>query len=341
MGYATALMSLIGAGVTAGTAASMPTSGLGTEGIATALGLESQFRPVGYSAGLEQLNAQASFGVGASPETIGFEILARKISEIKDPKFARRAEGMIGVIQTLAMIENRSPQQEAHLQNQIARVNRFLASRGAGAQLSADPGGTIAIRFADPRIQGLLDTAREQGPDILDRRLLAQNNLSRLAADFPMASAADLDELTRIIQGQLTQDIDTSYDRQLENLLQSANTRGFNPAGPLGLVEQERARELSRTPTTAADRAIQMLSGRQNLALGSVAGIKTALSPDPQAVILNALRNQITPTTGQLAAAQIDAQARIAQAGITGRAGLAQSASSSLGDAGLAASSGF
>lgn len=336
MAYAAAIAAIASAGIGAagqigGAAASGGGGGgtLGPDEIMNLLAVESRSQPGNYSSGLNQLEAQSAFGLGASPDSLALEILTRQIEVAKNPLFARRFQQAFQNAQSLMMLPVLTPQQQKLLDKNMQQINSILTTKGGGASVYND-NGQLRIRFADAATQNYIDAARAQSESIRQARLAGQAKLSQIAGDFPAFTATDLKTQQDQILKQVQDEINAQYDLQGQNLLQSANIRGFNPAGTLGELEKQRIRDLNAAPTTAADRALQILSGQQGLAANSIAGINQALAPDQQIAIMNALRGQQTPTTGQLAAAQIGASAQLAAQNSKNQAGLIAGASGSL-----------
>lgn len=297
--------------------------------IANQLALQGRFSPLSTDPALAQLSAQSAYGIGVGAPSLELDILSRQIAESKTPQAARAFQADYGKLQFMIQ----SGADPAKIQKQLELLNGTVGKYGAGASIMIQNGSPV-ISFADPAIQQVVDRARADSSGILANRLSAQNRLSQLAAGFPTFTAGDIEQQKAQYLKQVQDEINANYDIQGQNLLQSANTRGFNPAGTLAELEKQRIRDLNAAPTTAAERALQLLGGQQGLAAGSVAGLNAALSPDSQIAIMNAIRNQQTPNTGQLAAAQIGASAQLAAQQSQNRTQLGIAAGSQLSDTG-------
>lgn len=320
MTYGAIAAAVIGAGASVGgsliAANNTPGGGSGVSDIQRLLGTEAQFRPAAYSAGLSGLEGQNAYGIGASPDQLALELVTRQIEQASNSNVARKFEKYYSNLQSLSLIRANGGQLDAKQWNlyndSLDKVNRILGARGGAAALHVDSNGVPTLTLADPAQQQLVDAARQNFSAIQANRLTGQQNLSNLAANYPVATAENIQNWQDQYAKQINSEINQRYGQQSEDLLQLANTRGFNPAGTLGLLDQQKAQELAAVPTTAAQRALQLIGGQQGLASNSIAGINAALSPDSTIAIMNALRGQQTPTTGQLAAAQIAANTSLA-----------------------------
>lgn len=291
--------------------------------------LENAYRPLYNSSGLEQLVGQSAYGLGADPESIGLEIMLRQIESSSNPQRARVVQRQIRRIQALSLQQQTSPTPETakNIAKVLQDVNKQLTSNGGGAGalgggafISINAAGQLTTRFANEGLNAILDRARQDSAMIRENRLTAEANLSKLTADFPMATAGDIERLTAEERKSQERELNQRYGTETERILQLANTRGFNPAGILGELEKNRSDALFDTQFTAADRVLQRLGGQQGLAKNSMAGINLGLAPDRQIALLNALQSQQTPSTGQLAMTQAQNQAaagRSAAASIT------------------------
>ena len=279
------------------------------------LSLENEFRPIDYSPGLLQLVGQSAYGLGSDPDSMAMEFLIRQAESSSNPEMAHRIQNNLQRIQALSLSDpaTRTPQARRQLDSLLKKTNALLVRVGGGGQISM-PGGRMQVNFADAGLQDLVTRARQDSESIRQNRLNAQKSLAQITGDFPTASAGDLDRLTADERVRQEREINDRYKSESERILTSANTSGWNPAGVLSELEKNRSDALFDTQFTAADRALQVLGGRQTGALNSIKGLQLGLSPDTEIALLNALRNQQTPTTGQLAAAQIGAGSQSASA---------------------------
>lgn len=305
MSYAGAIAAVLSSAIGAFGPGESSTS---TADVNGAIELENKFRPIDYSAGLQQLLGQSGFGAGADPTQLGIELLTRQIESSANPAKARDFQKRAQAVQSLLMQQQLSPGDpkiQKQLDKMLSEMNTILGKRGLGA-VGVDANG-FNITLADKGLQQILDTAKTQGAGIRQNRLTAEENLSKLAADFPTATAAELDALTKSVRESQMRELDQSYRTDSDRIMAEANLRGYNPAGILSELDKNRADAAFDTQFTAADRALQILTGRQQGATGSITGINLALSPDRLIALTNAMKGQQTPTTGQLASAQLTA----------------------------------
>ena len=298
------------------------------------LALENEFRPIDFSPGLLQLVGQSAYGLGSDPDSMAMEFLIRQAESSSNPEMAHKLQTNLQRIQALSIGDeaNRTPQVQRRLNTLVKQANSLLVRVGGGGQISMS-GGRMQVNFADAGLQDLVTRARQDSEGIRQNRLNAQKALAQITGDFPTASASDLDRLTADERVRQEREINDRFRSESERILTSANTSGFNPAGILSELEKNRSNALFDTQFTATDRALQVLGGRQSGALRSIQGLQLGLSPDTEIALLNSLRGQQTPTTGQLAAAQIGAASQ-------GASAASQALSSGYNQAGQALSQG-
>lgn len=271
-------------------------------------------RPFESSDPLQQLYAQSAYGLGSDPDQLVLDLMSQQLGAGNRESLARGLEQHFGEWKALASqdMSKLSPQKREAIQAQIAQHQRFvekmLREQGMGTVEIID--GIPRLVSSDPGIRQIVEAARVNGATIRAQRLAAEANLAKIAGDFPSASAAEIDALTKSVRESQDREINQRMQEQADQILQQANLRGYNPAGILGELEKNRADSLFDTQFTSADRALQILTGRQTGAMGSVAGINAALSPERFLSILQAQRGA-QPTdgssVGQLAAAQAQA----------------------------------
>lgn len=271
-------------------------------------------RPFESSDPLQQLYAQSAYGLGSDPDQLVLDMMSQQLGAGNRESLARGLEQHFGEWKALAS-QDRSkiaPEKLAAMDRQISEhrkfVEKMLREQGMGTVEIID--GIPRLVSSDPGIRQIADAARANGATIRAQRLAAEANLAKIAGDFPTASASEIDALTKNVRESQDREINQRMQTQTDQILQQANLRGYNPAGILGELEKNRADSLFDTQFSSADRALQILTGRQSGAMGSIAGINAALSPERFLSILQAQRGaQPTDGTsvGQLAAAQAQA----------------------------------
>ena len=276
-------------------------------------------RPFESSDPLQQLYAQAAYGIGSDPDQLTLDLMVQQLGEVNRESVARGLQDHFGKWKQLAALDTSkmSPQEALkhadRIKSQRNFVEKYLRDHGLGTVSMVD--GLPRLVSSDPAIQQTVEAARANGATIRSNRLAAEQNLAKLAVDFPTATAAELDALTGTVRQSQEREINERMRLQSDQLLQQANLRGFNPAGVIGELEKNRSDALFDTQFTSADRALQILTGRQAGAAGSIAGINSALSPDRFLSLLTGQRGgqDNGASIGQLAAAQMAASQQRAQ----------------------------
>lgn len=114
---------------------------------------------------------------------------------------------------------------------------------------------------------------------ILKGRMSAYSGISKIAQDFPSASLGDINALAKQYEDQIRAGIGQDVADQREQILQNANTLRGNPAATLGRLSQQELLSRQAAPTTALERALQMLSGRQTLGTNALTAYQSVLDP--------------------------------------------------------------
>lgn len=317
-----------------------PGSAGGVSDVMRFLATESRFKPVAMSSGLMGLEGQNAYGIGASPEQLALELTSRSIEQASNANEARKFQKFYADLQSFSLYKQGGGTLDAKQQKlydkALKQVNNSLLKFGGAAALSMGADGMPSLTMADPRQQQLIEAARQDSALIQSNRLSGERQLSNLAADFPVATADQIQQWQDQYAKQIQAEISNVYGQRSEDILQMANTRGFNPAGAIGNLERLRAQDELAIPSTAAARALQLIGGQQGLAMGSISGINAALAPDATIAIMNAIRGHQTPTTGQLAMAQLAASANAENVGATNLTNSLSSSAGNLSDLGAA-----
>lgn len=114
---------------------------------------------------------------------------------------------------------------------------------------------------------------------ILKGRLSAYSGISKIAQDFPGASLADINALSKQYEDQIRSGIARDVADQRDQILQNANTLRGNPAATLGRLSQQELLSRQAAPTTALERAIQMLTARETLGTNAISAYQSVLDP--------------------------------------------------------------
>lgn len=114
---------------------------------------------------------------------------------------------------------------------------------------------------------------------ILKGRMSAYSGISKIAQDFPSASLGDINALAKQYEDQIRAGIGQDVADQREQIVQNANTLRGNPAATLGRLSQQELLSRQAAPTTALERALQMLSGRQTLGTNALTAYQSVLDP--------------------------------------------------------------
>lgn len=114
---------------------------------------------------------------------------------------------------------------------------------------------------------------------ILKGRMSAYSGISKIAQDFPSASLGDINALAKQYEDQIRAGIGQDVADQRDQILQNANTLRGNPAATLGRLSQQELLSRQAAPTTALERALQMLSGRQTLGTNAITAYQSVLDP--------------------------------------------------------------
>lgn len=158
---------------------------------------------------------------------------------------------------------------------------------------------------------------------ILQGRLAAYQNISKLAQDFPQASQADIDALSKQYEDQIRRQLAQDTQDQRDQILQQANSGRINPAATLGRLAQQESLSRSAAPTTALERALQLLTGKTNLATTAIAGNQAIIDPgNNYALNVANLRSQAALNAAQLISGQ-NQQNQQLQANLTNQQGQA------------------
>lgn len=175
--------------------------------------------------------------------------------------------------------------------------------------------------------------------ETLQGRLAALSGISRILKDFPTASNADIDMLTRDVQSQLQRDISRMFSDERDKILEQANMGGFNPGAALGRLMEQETIQQSDSKLDALTQAITLLGGRQSLASNALGSLQTAfMNPQQLANQTASIRTNAATNAAGIAAQQAAAmnqmnaqtEANRAQATGAGVAGAFNSASSIL-----------
>jgi hypothetical protein len=265
----------------------------------------------------DQLLLQAAVQLGADPNEIAKTLFLSEWETLHSPASARAIASWLETAdQRLALGDTAGAQQLIDLINQHAAG---FGGTGAG-------GGTPVVRLENGRLMvtppGAIGQQIEQlraagTGDIFQNRLTGLGNLGRLAADFPMATETDLQQLQASVLSNLRADIDRDVTDRTGQILQQANAGRINPAAILGRLEEQRSIQQRNAEVDSLGRAAQLLGARQGLAAGSISGIQGALSPTLSQPLLQF--QNLDASAGQIGAAQQTALANLsAQTGALG-----------------------
>lgn len=155
------------------------------------------------------------------------------------------------------------------------------------------------------RLQGEMTPANEA---TRAARYAALQRMAQTVQDYPGATNADITALEQQMYRQAQTDLDWQAKNAQDEILRAANMGGFNPGRALGQMRGAAGVEAARARTTAIDRAIAMLSGRQGLANTAIAGMQGYLQqPTQNLQAASQIRTGAQISAAQLAAAQLDA----------------------------------
>jgi len=210
-----------------------------------------------------------------------------------------------------------------------SRSSRLIA---IGLQKALTLGGYTSLQtFVDAQKQYTAETAARAakiGPvreEILQGRLSAYSGISKIAQDYPGASLQDILLLQKQYEDQIRSGIKQDVTDQQAQILQSANMNRGNPGSTLGRLTQQELLSKQAAPTTALERALQMLQGRETIANTALTGYGQVLDQGNNlALSVAALRaNSATAAAalmGQQSSSNNQLQANLAQSAGNSRA---------------------
>lgn len=267
-----------------------------------------QFSPLTGGAVDNQLLLQAAVQLGADPNEIAQTLFVQEWEAIHSPASARAIESWLNSAnQRLALGDQAGAQQLVDLINQTTAG--FSGGAGTGGQVARIGDGRVLIT-PPGALGGQLEQLRGIGTqDIFRNRLTGLSNLGQLAADFPTATATDLQQLEAQVLGNLRADIDRDVRDRSAQILQQANAGRINPAAILGRLEEQRSIQQRNAEVDALGRASALLGARQQGAAGSISGIQAALSPTLSQPLLQF--QNLDASAGQIGAAQQQALANL------------------------------
>jgi hypothetical protein len=115
--------------------------------------------------------------------------------------------------------------------------------------------------------------------NILQGRMAAYGGIANIAQDYPGASLSDINALQKQYEDQIRSGIKQDVTDQTDQILQAANMNRGNPAATLGRLSQQELLSKQAAPTTALERALQMLAGRETIANTAITGYQSILDP--------------------------------------------------------------
>lgn len=284
---------------------------------------------------LNASSMEALFGLGASDVGVANEasLLTRVLdTATRSGNFNKQQLQKIGG--TLANLAGTGQINQGLSKSQQWDLTRALRLSGyndpaafaADAQKQAREAAEREARMAPVRAQV------EQG------RLAAYSNLAKLAQDYPTATQEDILSLAKQYEDQIRRKSDQDASDLSQQILQSANVSRGNPAATLGRLAQEQSNQRFQAPTTALERAIALLSGRQNLGSSAINAYQALLNPAQNYAAqvanlrTNAAQNAVNAQMGQNAYQTQGVAQGLQQAGEAKAQGLA-SAGSTIGGA--------
>jgi len=186
-------------------------------------------------------------------------------------------------------------------QQNIAKINQALRAAGFNnpQELMAAQKAWEANRS---KTEAQLGPLREQ---ILQGRMAAYGGISKMAQDFPSASLGDINALAAQYEAQIRSGIRQDVGDQTDAILQAANMNRGNPAATLGRLSQQELLSRQAAPTTALERALQMLQGRQTLGSNAITAYQSVLDPaNTYALNVANLRTNAAGNAAQLMSGQ-------------------------------------
>jgi hypothetical protein len=143
---------------------------------------------------------------------------------------------------------------------------------------------------------------------IREGRYQGYENIAQMAADFPMPTEEEFEAERETQFAALLEEIQLAREREEQQILQTAQVMGTNPAGALGRLGEATALQEAQAQTNATLRALGIQQSRVGTAAQGLGGLQSALNMPLQLAGQTAgLATAGMESLGSLAARQMDA----------------------------------